>query len=333
MNEIKIECPNCGTEVNLDKIIKESTIGLHKELEKKDAAIAKAKDEAKLEAEKEKDAAIAKAKDEAKLEAEKEFSEEKDKIIKESQLKERRSQKKLDELTRLNQSKSQEVQGEVQEELIEDFIRRKFPKDDLVLIKKGKSGADSLLNILSPEGEIIGKILIESKNTGHFSNSWVPKILDDMTAPEADIGIIISKTLPSDFPKDQDWSYYESGLIGLVGFKYPHVYHLLEMLRFKIINSKKSSVVNNTSNELKKLWKWITSPKFSSQYRKMYNQAEKMKKDLIKLENTVNKQTSELYKNTEMVQDILKQQLFDLIKSVGEDRLPKELIKFDEEIK
>ena len=37
----------------------------------------------------------------------------------------------------LLKQKSTEVQGEVQEELIEDFLRRKFPTDQVTPIKKG----------------------------------------------------------------------------------------------------------------------------------------------------------------------------------------------------
>ena len=218
----------------------------------------------------------------------------------------------------------------MQEELIEDFITRKFPKDELITIKKGKNGADCLLNILSTKGIVVGKILIESKDTKDFSRSWVSKILNDMTNVEADTGIIISKALPLDFPKDQYWSYYEGGLIGLVGFKYRDIYSLLEILRSNIINSKKVGNINNTSNDLKRLWDWITNPKFTTQYRQMHSQAEKMKDQLLKLEQTVNSQTADQFKTIETFQDIQRDWLYDLIKSVGEESLPQELIKFEE---
>ena len=272
-------------------------------------------------------------KQQAKLDAEKELQETKDKISKEKELLTRRLRKKIKEVEGQFEQKSPEVQGEIQEELIEDFVTRKFPIDNLVTIKKGKNGADSLLNILSSEGKILARILIESKNTKDFSNKWVPKILEDMINVEADAGIIISKVLPSSFPKDELWDKYHGGKVGLVPFKYGQVYSLIEMLRSNIINSKKSNSVDKTSRDLKKLWDCITGPKFTAQFRHMFSVLEKMKEQLEKLKTTVNKQMADQHKNIELIQNTQREWLYDIVKSVGEDKLPIELTEFDEEKK
>ena len=354
MNEIKIECPNCKKEVDVGKIIGVETKNLYEQLEKKNkiekeninlhkyidkqnllsiSRESEIKQQAKLDAEKNKAEEIVKVKQQAKLDAEKELQETKDKISKEKELLTRRLRKKIKEVEGQFEQKSPEVQGEIQEELIEDFVTRKFPIDNLVTIKKGKNGADSLLNILSSEGKILARILIESKNTKDFSNKWVPKILEDMINVEADAGIIISKVLPSSFPKDELWDKYHGGKVGLVPFKYGQVYSLIEMLRSNIINSKKSNSVDKTSRDLKKLWDCITGPKFTAQFRHMFSVLEKMKEQLEKLKTTVNKQMADQHKNIELIQNTQREWLYDIVKSVGEDKLPIELTEFDEEKK
>lgn len=351
MKKIEINCPKCNTEIDVSEIIKNNNKDLYDQLEKQkkiekenlslrqqieQSKIAskdreeKLKAQAKLEAEKNNTVELKKIKEQAKLEAEKDLQEKTDEINKQNEIINRRLKKDLESANRQLQSKPSELLGEVQEELIEDFIIKKFPKDDLEEIKRGKNGADSLLKILSPEHMVLGKILIESKNTKEFSNNWIPKILDDMESKEADVGIIISKALPADFPKDHYWNYYESGLIGLVGFKYQHVYALIEILKTKIIASKKNSNQISIASDLERIWKWITNPKFTTQYRKMYSQAEKMKNQLAKMEKEINKQTADQYKSIDAIQAIQREWLYDLIKSVGEEKLPQELIKYDD---
>jgi len=344
MNQIKIECPKCGynnieasekAKADAEKNLAQALREMEKDIK------AKAEEKAKADAEKnlvqalretEKDIK-AKAEKKAKADAEKKYQEKQDKVSKEQEIINRRQKKKLDEMTRQLQQRSSEVQGEVQEELIEDFLTRKFPKDNLVTIRKGKNGADCILNCLSSEGVILAKILIESKNTKSFSEGWVPKILDDMINEGADAGIIISETLPASFPEDELWAQYHGGKIGLIPFKYQQVYALVDMFRTNIINSKKSNNINKTSRDLKKLWECITSPKFTAQYRQMLSISEKMKEQSEKLKTTVNKQIAALGQNIELSHDTQKEILYDIVKSVGEDKLPIELIEFDEEKK
>ena len=107
MNEIKIECPNCKTEVDVGKIIEEKTKDLYKQLatkskvEKENEKLikhikkqddlstikeAKIKEQAKLQAEKNNSLVIAKIKQQAKLEADSEVQESKDKVNKEQSI-------------------------------------------------------------------------------------------------------------------------------------------------------------------------------------------------------------------------------------------------------
>ena len=225
MSEFEIKCPNCGMVVTADDVMK-------KHLKDSEELI---RNKAKKE--------VDTIKANAKLEADKENKEIIDKLKKDKEIADRRMQNKIVEMQRQIDQKSTEVQGEVQEELIEEFISNKFPNDQLDTIKKGANGADSILTIRSSNSETIGKILIESKNTKDFSQPWIPKLLTDLKNSSADVGIIITKALPkSDFPSNIGYKPYEGGLVCVVEFKYPLVHMLLEMIRSKIILSKKNTL-------------------------------------------------------------------------------------------
>ena len=60
------------------------------------------------------------------------------KLKKQREIENQRQEKRINEMAKQIKQKSVEVQGEIQEELIEDFLRSKFPDDDIEEIKKVK---------------------------------------------------------------------------------------------------------------------------------------------------------------------------------------------------
>tara|TARA_B100001093_G_scaffold131432_1_gene124019 strand:- start:1363 stop:2442 length:1080 start_codon:yes stop_codon:yes gene_type:complete len=358
MSEFEVKCPKCGTVITANDVMKkhlEQQEELIRNETKKevDAIKANAKREADKEnketidviqknAKKEVDAAKAEAdkvkkevdaiKANAKREADKENKETIDKLKKDKEIADRRMQNKIDEMQRQIDQKSNEVQGEVQEELIEDFISAKFPSDQLDTIKKGANGADSILTIRSTNNESIGKILIESKNTKDFSQPWIPKLLTDLKNSNADVGIIITKALPkSDFPSNIGYKPYEGGLVCVVEFKYPLVHMLLEMIRNKIILSKKNKDTTNVPNELNKLWDLITGPKFVTQFRLLYNHLKKIDDASKKIDSTIRKQTADQQKHISDSIDIQKEMILNMVTTVGSESLPTKLMEFDDD--
>ena len=350
MSEFKITCPSCGIVVTANDVMKKhleiSEESIRNELKKE---INDIRASAKIEADKENqekidkinkdaDAKQANLKKEindirasAKIEADKENQEKIDKINKNQEIENRRLQDKIDGMRRQIEQKSTEVQGEVQEELIEDFISKKFPTDRLETIKKGANGADSMLTIKSPANESIGKILIESKNTKDFSQKWIPKILNDIKNANADMGIIITKALPkSDFPSNIGYKPYEGGLVCVVEFKYPLVHMMVDMLRSKIISSSKNQNNPNINEELKKLWEVITSPKFTTQFRMLYNNLKKIDESSKKIDSTIRKQTADQQKYIYDSLEIQKEMILNMVSQIGSDSLPEKLIEFDD---
>ena len=55
---------------------------------------------------------------------------------KETEIFKKRQQKRIEEMEKQLKQKSTEVQGEVQEELLQDFLKNKFPQDRIIEIKK-----------------------------------------------------------------------------------------------------------------------------------------------------------------------------------------------------
>lgn len=129
--------------------------------------------------------------------------EETDKAREEERMKNAELQKKLDDQARLiNEMKrrteqgSMQMQGEVQELAIEEFLTTSFPRDLIEEISKGKRGADCVHIVRDHYENECGRILYESKRTKHFSSEWITKMKDDMRLKQADIGVIVTEALP-----------------------------------------------------------------------------------------------------------------------------------------
>ncbi|MCQ2984679.1 DUF2130 domain-containing protein, partial [Helicobacter pylori] len=93
---------------------------------------------------------------------------------------------------------SQQLQGEVQELAIEEFLKQKFPLDCIEEIKKGQRGGDCIQVVHTREFQNCGKIYYESKRTKEFQKAWVEKLKSDMREIGADVGVIVSEGLPKE---------------------------------------------------------------------------------------------------------------------------------------
>ena len=129
--------------------------------------------------------------------------EETEKARDEERMKNAELQKKLDDQTRLiNEMKrkteqgSMQLQGEVQELAIEDYLENTFPRDLIEEISKGKRGGDCVHIVRDHYENECGRILYESKRTKHFSYDWISKVKDDMRLKQADLGVIVTEVLP-----------------------------------------------------------------------------------------------------------------------------------------
>ena len=96
--------------------------------------------------------------------------------LKHLQIKENEYKKEIQILHNKVDGEENRIKGESQELVSEDWLKQEFPQDKVTEIKKGQSGADTLLLVNDKIGVPIGSILIESKRTKNFSNTWVKKL-------------------------------------------------------------------------------------------------------------------------------------------------------------
>jgi len=107
------------------------------------------------------------------------------------------TQKAMEEVRRKSEQSSQQLQGEVQEMAIEDFLRQRFPLDEVSEVVKGQRGADCVQTVYD-SGRKCGQIMYESKRTKTFSMDWVDKLKSDMRAKGSSVGVIVTETMPKD---------------------------------------------------------------------------------------------------------------------------------------
>lgn len=124
------------------------------------------------------------------------------------ELKEREYQKKIadqmklvEEMKRKSEQGSMQLQGEVQELAIEDWLKRNFSLDTIEEIKKGAAGGDCLQIINTRETLGCGKIYYESKRTKAFQPTWIEKLKKDMRVAGADVGVIVTQVLPKNMER------------------------------------------------------------------------------------------------------------------------------------
>ena len=93
---------------------------------------------------------------------------------------------------------SMQLQGEVQELAIEEWLQDTFPLDTIEEIKKGARGGDCVQQVNTRSKLRCGTIYYESKRTKTFQPAWIGKFKEDMREKGADIGVLVTEAMPSD---------------------------------------------------------------------------------------------------------------------------------------
>lgn len=271
---------------------KDSVEAMQKELAEKSE---KVKDFHKKEAEIEKlKRDIGEAAETAKLAAEKKFSvkieEAATKIKKaaeeKNELKEKEYQKKLDdqnklidEMKRKSEQGSMQLQGEVMELAIEEWLESQFPLDTIDEIKKGANGADCLQVVNTRAQTNCGTIYYESKRTKAFQPAWIEKFKNDIREKNANIGVLVTEVMPSDMDrmglKDGIW------ICTFEEFK-----GLCSVLRQSIVQwSQLKQNTENKGDKMGMLYDFLTSNEFRLQMEGIVEGFTQMQIDLQKEKN------------------------------------------------
>lgn len=333
MKTNKINCPNCGFEIDVNKILshqiedhlrnefkktleerdikaqekeikikQETEIILRKQIAEenkvKDSQMKKKLDElAKLKAETEK---LKKGNEESerKIKADyearfkkmmaaetekikKESESDYERIIKEKDITIKSLNKLATEAKRKAEQGSIQLQGEAQEVCIEEWLRKMYPDDLILEVRKGDRGGDCIHTVMQ-SGEQAAKIFYESKRTKLFQRGWIEKLKQDMIREKANVGIIITETMPVG-AKD---------IIQIDGIwvcSYQSSKSLCMVIREFVLKTYGTFKVNNGKKEkMELLYDYLTGDEFRMNVETMFKklaemkiQIEKEKKDAV----------------------------------------------------
>jgi len=171
-------------------------------------------------------------------------------------------QRKLAEaMRRKAEQGSMQMQGEVQELLLEELLKTSFPFDQISEVGKGVRGADCIQLVRNSLGQEAGKIIYESKRTKDFNQEWIDKLKADMRSQSADIAVIVTQT----FPKELDRFGEKDGVYICSFQEVKSVALLLRNAILKIHDTKKSQV--NKGDKMSFLYDYLTSNEFSEQWK------------------------------------------------------------------
>ena len=222
-----------------------------------------------------------------------------------------------------------EKKGEAQEELLEDFLKDKFPYDKIEPVKKGKKGGDLIQTVIDTKNNQAGIILHERKEVLKFDEYWINKLLNDMAKINATQGIIFTKSMPK--KSNGLWQEREGGRIIICS----EDYLLLELavsLRRKIILQDffHKSEKHSGSGNLKPLTDFLSSNEFKLEYRKAFKTLKSEFNQIEKDERSFSNQIIQRKKNYEdkktimnniLPKILMKANLPDFLEGIDEDNL------------
>ena len=201
------------------------------------------------------------------------------------------------EMQRKQEQGSVQLQGEAGELIIEEWLKDRFKLDDVTEIKKGENGADCLQTINTREKLKCGTIYYESKRTKTFQNSWIDKFKNDIREKGADVGVLVTKTMPSGSDKIRKIN----GVI-VCGFNEFKV--IAPVLRDSLLqlNSVQSTEVNK-ADKMALLYNFLTSNEFKLHVEGVVEGITQMQEEMIREKNTHKKLWKQREKQLEKVVD------------------------------
>ena len=171
-------------------------------------------------------------------------------------------QKKLaDEMRRKAEQGSMQLQGEVQELILEELLKSTFPFDEIGEVGKGVRGADCIQVVRNRFGQVCGKIIYESKRTKDFANDWIDKLKKDMRKEGVDVAVIVTQT----YPKGMD-CFGERDGVWICSFEeVKAVAYVLRDGILKLYTASKSQ--ENKGDKMHMLYDYLTGTEFSEQWK------------------------------------------------------------------
>lgn len=193
-------------------------------------------------------------------------------------------QKKLaEEMRRKAEQGSMQLQGEVQELVLEEILKSNFPFDVIAEVGKGVRGADCIQTVRNKMAQECGRIIFESKRTNTFSAEWIEKLKTDMRSQNADIAVLVTQSLPKDIT-----GFGEKEGVWICSFK--DVVAIVHLIREGLIRVQ--AVARNQENKGDKmhlLYNYLTSQEFGEQWKAMSEGFRAMKMSIQKERDAMEK--------------------------------------------
>jgi len=185
-------------------------------------------------------------------------------------------QKKLaEEMKRKAEQGSMQLQGEVQELILEELLRQSFPFDVISEVGKGIRGADCVQTVRNQFGQECGRIIYESKRTKDFGGDWIEKLKKDMRSQGVDVAVIVSQC----YPKGMD-CFGEKDGVWICSFEEAKA--VASVLRDGVIrlsNVMKSQ--ENRGDKMHLLYNYLTGVEFSEQWKAIQEGYLSMRQSII----------------------------------------------------
>ena len=193
-------------------------------------------------------------------------------------------QRKLaEEMRRKAEQGSMQMQGEVQELLLEELLKSSFPFDLISEVGKGVRGADCIQTVRNNIGQEAGIIIYESKRTTAFAAEWIEKLKADMRSQGADIAIIVTQT----FPKEMDRFGEKDGVYICSFQEVRSVALLLRNAILKVHEVKKSQV--NKGDKMTLLYDYLIGNEFGEQWKAIGEGFRQMRQSIQKERDAMEK--------------------------------------------
>ncbi|MCX2683365.1 DUF2130 domain-containing protein [Campylobacter sp. MIT 21-1685] len=169
---------------------------------------------------------------------------------------------------------SQQLQGEIGELIIEEYLKKEFVSDLVQEVPKGTKGADCLHSVYNSFGVLCGNILYESKRTKEFKKEWIEKLKLDLLHSRCDMAVLVTKTMP----RDNEKTHFKDGIL-VCNFKdFKNVVYVLREMMFAIYKVQSASYNKEQKNHI--LYEYLNSQEFSIQMSLLLNTYKTMREEL-----------------------------------------------------
>jgi len=186
---------------------------------------------------------------------------------------------KLAEAQQKAEQGSQQLQGEVLEIVLEEQMRRAFPVDVFEEVRKGARGADLLQRVTTRSLQTAGTLLWEAKRAREWGRDWPAKLKEDMRASGADVGVLVTTTLPREIASGHAFGLHEDVWVCTWSAAVP----LAAALRERVLEVHKQRLVSAGKGEkMEALYDYLTSPQFAQKLKAVYGAFRTMQDDLAR---------------------------------------------------